>query len=84
MGEVVPKERDEESGKYTETYPLGSFTEALQSLSSAASTQEVADEVGCAYRTAFAKLSELEDKGEVTSRKVGNARLWQLPSTKQR
>lgn len=81
MGNVVPKERDEESGKYTETYPLDAFTEALKSLSGAAGTQEVADEVGCAYRTAFAKLTELEDKGEVTSRKVGNARLWQLSST---
>ncbi len=81
MDKVVPKERDEESGKYTETYPPEAFTEALESLSGAAATQEVADEVGCAYRTAFAKLTELEDKGEVTSRKVGNARLWQLPST---
>lgn len=81
MDEVVPKERDEESGKYTETYPLEDFTEALELLSGAAGTQEVANEVGCAYRTAFAKLSELEDKDKVTSRKVGNAQLWQLPST---
>lgn len=78
MGEVMPKERDEESGKYTETYPLEAFIEVLESLSSAAGTQEVADEVGCAYRTAFAKLSELEDKDKVTSRKVGNTQLWQL------
>lgn len=81
MDEVMPKDRDEESGKYTETYPPEIFIKALESLSGAASTQEVADEVSCAYRTAFAKLSDLEDEGEVTSRKVGNARLWQLEST---
>lgn len=78
MDEVMPKDRDEESGKYTETYPPETFIEALESLSGAASTQEVANEAGCAYRTAFAKLSDLEDEGEVTFRKVGNARLWKI------
>lgn len=81
MDDVMPKDRDEESGKYTESYPPEAFIEALESLSGSAGTQEVADEVGCAYRTAFAKLSDLEDEGEVTSRKVGNARLWKLAST---
>ncbi len=80
MDEVMPKDRDEESGKYTETYPPEAFIKALESLSGAAGTQEVADEVGCAYRTAFAKLSDLEDEGKLTSRKVGNARLWQIAS----
>ena len=76
---VMPKDRDEKSGKYTETYPPEAFIEALKSLSGAAGTQEVANEVGCAYRTAFAKLSDLEDEGEVTSKRVGNARLWKFP-----
>lgn len=71
-------ERDGDSGRYTETYPLDDFREALHSLGGAAGTQEVADEVGCKYRTANAKLHELEDSGGVSSRKVGNAYLWQL------
>lgn len=78
MDEVMPKDRDEESGKYTETYPPEDFIEALESLSGKAGTQEVAEEVGCAYRTAFAKLSKLENKGKISSHKVGNALLWEL------
>lgn len=74
-------ERDDETGRFSEEYPSGAFIEALEALSGAAGTQEVADEIGCAYRTAYARLSELEKAGEITSRKVGNARLWQLDSS---
>lgn len=74
----MPKDRDEETGKYTETYPSSDFVSALESRDGAAGTQEIANEIGCAYRTAHAKLSELEDEGKITSRKVGNAKLWQL------
>jgi len=71
-------DRDDDSGRYTETYPLRDFVEALDTLGGAAGTQEVADEVGCEYRTANAKLHELEDRGEISARKVGNAYLWSL------
>lgn len=74
----MPKKRDEDSGKYTENYPYKRFVSALEILGGEASTQEIADQVGCAYRTAYAKLSELEDEGKISSRKVGNAKLWQL------
>lgn len=37
--------------------------------------------VGCQYRTAIAKLHELENKGLATSRRVGNAYLWTLADT---
>lgn len=74
----MPKNRDEETGKYTETYPSSEFITVLKSLDGAAGTQEIADEIGCAYRTAHAKLTELEQKGEIASRKVGNAKLWQI------
>jgi predicted transcriptional regulator len=72
----MAKDRDEETGKYTESFPLERFLSVLNSLSDGATTQEVADEIGCAYRTAHAKLSELEEVGQVKSRKVGNAKLW--------
>ena len=70
------KERDEETGKYTESFPVERFLSVLRSHSDGATTQEVADEIGCAYRTAHAKLSEMEENGTVNSRKVGNAKLW--------
>jgi predicted ArsR family transcriptional regulator len=74
----MPKKRDEDSGKYTENYPHKKFISALEILGGEASTQEIADQVGCAYRTAHAKLSELEDEEQISSRKVGNAKLWRL------
>ena len=77
----MPKNRDEQTGKYTERYISEDFLSALESLGGSAGTQEVADEVGCAYRTAHAKLTELEEEGELTSRKVGNAKLWELDSS---
>jgi len=77
----VPKDRDEETGKYTERYSSDEFISALEFLDGAAGTQEVANEIGCAYRTAHAKLTTLEKEDKITSRKVGNAKLWMLPET---
>jgi hypothetical protein len=74
----MPRDRDEETGKYTQNYPSEDFISALEALDGAAGTSEIADEVGCAYRTAHAKLSKLEKRHKVTSRKVGNAKLWQI------
>ena len=71
-------ERDEDTGKFTSTYPHQEFLDSLESLSGQASTQEIADEVGCAYRTAYQKLIELEEDDKITSKKVANARLWML------
>lgn len=71
-------DRDDETGQYSETYPLEDFIDALQSIGGSAGTQEVADAVGCKYRTANAKLHDLEEQGLVSSRKVGNAYLWML------
>jgi hypothetical protein len=78
MEKLMPKDRDENTGKYTETYPADDFLSAIESLGGSAGTQEVADKIGCAYRTAHAKLTDLEGDGKITSRKVGNAKLWLL------
>lgn len=74
----VMADRDDDSGQYSETYPLDDFIAALDDLGGAAGTQDVADVVGCKYRTANAKLHELDEEGRITSQKVGNAYLWKL------
>lgn len=71
-------ERDDSTGKFTETFPAEDFLEAIAALDGEAGTSEVADEVGCAYRTAKAKLDALEEAGDVVSRRVGSALLWRL------
>jgi hypothetical protein len=71
-------ERNDETGQYTASYPLERFTDALRELDGGATTQEVREAVGCAYRTAHARLSELEADGRVSSRSVGRAKLWRV------
>lgn len=72
----MTRERDEDSGRWVETFSLDEFLDALESLPEPAGTKEVAEEVGCVQRTAYDKLRELEDQGKVTSRTIGTARMW--------
>jgi hypothetical protein len=39
-------------------------------------TSEVADAVGCKYRTAYDRLGRLEDDGRIKSREVENSLVW--------
>jgi hypothetical protein len=75
---MTERKRDDESGQYVGEYPPERILDALRALGGDGTTTEVEEEVGCAYRTAHAKLSELEEDGRITSRKVGNARLWSV------
>lgn len=70
--------RDDDSGRYRETYPLEAFIDAIDAEGGFAGTQDVTNRVGCSYELAYKRLNQLEDDEQVTSRKVGNARLWQL------
>jgi len=70
-------ERDD-AGKFSTKYEPQDFVDALRRLDGSGSTKEVADEVGCARRTAHYRLSNLEDDGRVNSREVGRSILWQV------
>ena len=72
------KDREEDSGKYTTSYPDSDFLDAIRRLDGLAGTSEVAEEVGCTRRTAYTRLKSLEDEGQVSSRKVGNSLLWSV------
>jgi len=74
MGE---RERDEDSGQFSEEYPPELFLEAIGELGSAGTT-DIAEYVGCDRRTAYLKLQALEEQEKVSSQKVGNALLWKL------
>lgn len=74
----MPSDRDEETGQYTEEFPLSAFLEAVRKLD-VATTNTVADAVGCSYDLAYRRLKELEDAGELEVTKVGNAFLWSEP-----
>jgi GTP-sensing pleiotropic transcriptional regulator CodY len=73
---VPGKDRDEESGKYTTSYSDSDFLNAINRLDGMAGTSEIAKEVGCTRRTAYTRLTSIEEKGDVTSRQVGNSLVW--------
>ena len=70
------KDREEDSGKYTTSYPDSDFIDAIQTLDGMAGTSEIAENVGCTRRTAYTRLQSLESEGKVSSRKVGNSLVW--------
>ena len=71
------RDRDKNSGKFTEEYPREEFISTLEELGSAGTT-EISNQIGCDRRTAYLKLKSLEEEGEIKSKKVGNALLWEL------
>ena len=73
------KDREEESGKYTTSYPDSDFVDAISQLGGLGGTSEIADTVGCTRRTAYTRLQSLENEGRVNSRKVGNSLVWTIP-----
>lgn len=77
MGRIDYLDERDDAGKYATKYQPQDFLDALRGLDGSGSTKEVADEVGCARRTAHYRLSDLEDDGQVHSRKVGRSILWQ-------
>jgi len=65
-------------GQFTEEYPDEVFVSAIDSLP-VASTQKVADEVGCSYDLAYRRLQSLENNGEIEFEKVGGSFVWTKP-----
>lgn len=74
---MVNQERDPDSGKLTKQYSDKDFLEAVDTHEPA-STSEVAEEVGCSRRNADTRLRQLQEDGQVTSKMVGNSRIWLL------
>ncbi|RZV10496.1 hypothetical protein BDK88_1664 [Natrinema hispanicum] len=75
---MTGKDREEESGRYTTSYPDSDFINAIQTLGGMAGTSEIAESVGCTRRTAYTRLQSLESEDQVASRKVGNSLLWSV------
>lgn len=72
----MPREQDEETGRFVEGYPPEVFINALDELGGAASTTDVENKVGCSRRTTLDKLNTLADEGTIDRQKVGTSFLW--------
>lgn len=75
--ELMP-ERDETSGRFIDEYPRDSFIESIRALDGFATTSEVAANVGCIRETAYKKLKQMEQDGEVHSRASNGTLLWMV------
>ena len=76
---MTSPDRDEDTGRFTETYPRAEFLDAIRAEGGMAGTTDVAERVGVIRETAYKKLQRMEADGEVESRKVGNSLVWLLP-----
>ncbi len=76
----MPRERDDDSGMYTDAYSDEDFIAAIIAENGVAGTGEIADRVGCSRRQALNRLKELESDGEVSSKKAGRSLIWMVPN----
>lgn len=70
-------QRNDETGQFDATYSEDEFLDALEQGDDG-TTSEVAEIVGCAYRTAYEYLTQLESDGRVRRRKLGSTSVWEI------
>jgi predicted transcriptional regulator len=70
-------ERNNETGRFNPTYSKDEVLDALEQADDG-TTSEVAEIVGCAYRTAYEYLTRLEEDGRVRRRKLGTTSVWEI------
>ena len=73
---IVPRRRDEDSGRFERIYDEQSVNDVLSGTRLA--TSEVADALGCHRTTAHALLVQLEDEGMVESSEAGGTCIWEM------
>lgn len=78
MTGTMPYDDRDESGQFKPIYSSEDFVSAV-SGADLPSTSEVAEIVGCKYRTAYEWLKRLEDEGRIDSREIGNSLVWMVP-----
>ncbi|WP_227357690.1 hypothetical protein [Haladaptatus salinisoli] len=71
------KERDEESGQYTQTVSDDELV-AFLSEQGGAGTSEVASAFDYKQPTVYRRLKRLEEDDRVISRKIGGSLLWEV------
>lgn len=75
---MADRQRSDYNGRYESEYPVEDVIDALSDLGRATSP-EIAERIGSKRVTAYRKLQRMEERNEVTSRKIGGNRIWRLP-----
>lgn len=68
-------ERDDDTGRFRPTFSDEQFIDTV-SERDLPTTREIADALGCNYRTAYDRLKSLESEGRVRSRSIGGSLAW--------
>lgn len=76
MASNMVKNRDEESGQYTETVTDDEIL-AYLSKQNGVGTIDIADQFDYEQPSAYRRLKQLEDEGRVTNRKIGGSLFWE-------
>jgi DNA-binding IclR family transcriptional regulator len=71
----VSRERDSETGQYTQAITDGQILNLL--ADQRLGTSEVAEQLECHRTTAHSRLKALEEEGKVKSREVGRSFVWE-------
>lgn len=72
---VSPRERDEETGQFSQEYTRWEFLAAIEGQDTPTTTA-IAEYVDCSYDLAYRRLHDLENDGVVTKDEIGGVFLW--------
>ncbi|MFB6198824.1 MAG: transcriptional regulator, partial [Halobacteriaceae archaeon] len=73
---MADRERDENTGQFTDKYPREEILTVIEDLSGTAATSEIADALDADRNAIYKKLRLMEDDEQVVSRKAGGIRVW--------
>lgn len=71
----MERNRDDETGKFSEEYSDEDFLDAVESLE-LPSTSDVANYIGCSYTLAYHRLNTLSEREELNKIEIGNSFAW--------
>lgn len=74
------RERDSETGQFTDKYPREKVIAAIEDLSGTAATSEIADALNADRNSIYKKLRIMEEDGQIESPKPGGIRVWSATS----
>lgn len=70
------RDRDEETGQFSQEYSKWEFLAAIEGLDTP-TTAQIAEYVGCSYNLAYRRLHDLEKREIVAKDEIGGAFLWE-------
>lgn len=71
----MPYDERDDDGRFRPTFSDEEFIDTV-SERDLPTTREIADALGCNYRTAYDRLKKLEEQERVRSRSIGGSLAW--------